>query len=292
MWNLHRGRLGDAITIAKLLAAPRMNRPELSYELFGSMGLSTQYLNVGYWRDAATFDEAAAALVRLVAERARLRPGARVLDVGFGYGDQDILIYETFGPLDIEGVNITPKQVNAARKKAAERGIDQSLRFTVGSATALASPDATFDAVLAIESAMHFDTREDFFREALRVLKPGGRLVTADMIAAPGQRARTYRELLGILPVGLFWQSPPANFYDRFVYAERLRRAGFVDVDVESIRDAVYPAFPRFLLRRLESPEIIARVHPVVRWVLHRQWCDDGEVARNDYVIAYARKAQ
>jgi SAM-dependent methyltransferase len=41
------------------------------------------------------------------------------------------------------------------------------------------------DVVIALECAFHFRTRQRFFREARRVLRPGGRLVTADIIPMP-----------------------------------------------------------------------------------------------------------
>ncbi|MCQ6245747.1 class I SAM-dependent methyltransferase [Streptomyces malaysiensis] len=106
-----------------------------------------------------TIDEASQALADLVADAGEFGPGDRILDVGFGYGDQDFRWLETCKPEKIVGVNVTQ-----------------------GGATALPFPDETFDKVVALESAFHFSTRDQFFAQAFRVLRPGGLLVTADVI--------------------------------------------------------------------------------------------------------------
>jgi len=51
------------------------------------------------------------------------------------------------------------------------------LDLRVGSATSTPFADGSFDRVVALESALRFDTRRKFFEEAFRVLRPGGVLV-------------------------------------------------------------------------------------------------------------------
>ncbi|NUH37889.1 class I SAM-dependent methyltransferase [Streptomyces samsunensis] len=79
-------------------------------------------------------------------------------------------------------MNVTPGQVRAARERARAESAPRHLEFQEEVATALPFPDETFDKVVALESAFHFSTRDQFFAQALRVLRPGGLLVTADVI--------------------------------------------------------------------------------------------------------------
>jgi hypothetical protein len=63
------------------------------YDLIGTSSLAENalYLNLGYWRNADTIDEASEALALLVAKRGGMCPGDTVLDCGYGFGDKDIL---------------------------------------------------------------------------------------------------------------------------------------------------------------------------------------------------------
>ena len=263
------------------------------YELLSTSSATEQglYLNLGYWQRATSIDEASQDLARLVAGTARMGPGDSVLDCGFGFGDQDILWAQSFRPDRITGLNITASQVALARQRVAEAGLADRIDLREGSATATPFARERFDVVVALECAFHFHTRVRFFQEAWRVLRPGGRLVMADIIPEVPEAATAEgsRQPISWRLVAAKFAIPAENAYPRPVYASKLTGSGFDAVQVESIREAVYAPLHRYLR---SHPSSLRRLHPLAQLAARFALQLDADVVYRglDYVLAAAVK--
>lgn len=247
------------------------------------------WLNLGYWKEARTYPDACVAMVELLGTRGGLQPGDEVLDVGVGFAEQDFVLLERFKVSRIAGLDITPVHVEKGRERVAKRGLEKQIDIRLGSATAIEFPDASFDRVLALECAFHFDTRDQFMDQAFRVLKPGGSLAIADMLPVPGKkanRATAFGRKYGHIP--------EANLYDREEYSRRLSAAGFEDVVVESIRQDVFPGMANYSRQRVvdnkKMDEVVVEISEDDRAQCRGVEMWERGTGLTDYVIAAARK--
>ena len=105
--------------------------------------------------------------------------GAKVLDVGCGFGGTSRYLADKLGPkAEVTGITLSPNQVKRGTELAKERGLSNT-NFMVMNALEMEFPDNSFDIVWACESGEHMPDKEAYINEMMRVLKPGGKFVMA-----------------------------------------------------------------------------------------------------------------
>ena len=130
-----------------------------------------EHVHHGLWRSGReSVEDATNALSDLVGEQLGAKPGDLLVDIGCGYGATAARLAERLG-VSVTGFTLSQEQARIAR---ARRG---DLIFHVRDWLANDLPVASFDHAYAIESTEHMADKAGLFREAARVLKPGGRFV-------------------------------------------------------------------------------------------------------------------
>ena len=108
-----------------------------------------------------------------------------VLDVGSGVGGPARFLAATYG-CRVTGVDLSESFVDAARYLTERTGQSGQVSFQTASALELPAADGRFDAVMLQHVAMNISDRPRLYREVRRVLKPGGRFATFDVVLRGG----------------------------------------------------------------------------------------------------------
>ncbi|KAF8350013.1 S-adenosyl-L-methionine-dependent methyltransferase [Amanita rubescens] len=192
---------------------------------------STEWLNIGYWKDTDIFPDACRALALKLNQAAKRREGDSVLDVGHGTGESIMFMLTDPAvprPSRIVGITSLPMHHQRTKDRVA---ILQNSRTQVDlylvSDIPLAPPsDTLFDCVLALDCAYHFDTRRVFLSQALAKLVAGGKIALADMCFEPRYQWLIWLTAkLGIVP--------KENIVTIEEYALAMKKAGFIDIEIE-----------------------------------------------------------
>ena len=171
---------------------------------------------------------------------AALRTGETVLDLGSGAGFDCLLAARRVGSAGrVIGVDMTPEMVTKARANARRVGA-ANVEFRLGEIEHLPVPDASVNVVLSNCVINLSPDKAAVFRDAFRVLKPGGRLAISDVVALramPPELAESVEALTGCVA-----GSAPIEEIRALLQA-----AGFESIEIEA---------------RAESRAIIAQCMP------------------------------
>jgi arsenite methyltransferase len=157
---------------------------------------------------------------------ANLKPGMIVVDLGSGGGIDCFLSAKKVGPKGrVYGIDATPEMIHRARRTARENGYD-NVEFRLGEIEHMPLDDSVADVVISNCVINLSPDKEQVFKEAFRVLRPGGKLAVSDIV------------LLKDLPVDVAkdlraWSECVSGAISEEEYIGAMRKAGFGDIKVE-----------------------------------------------------------
>jgi tocopherol O-methyltransferase len=196
-----------------------------------------EHLHHGLWkRGDETPEDAARALVDLVVEFAEIRTGESVADAGCGYGATARILARERGAR-VLGYTVSRVQAQWAQNQCSA---PNDPRVVLGDWLANEIPSQSQHVVLAIESVEHMVDREEFFRQAHRVLRPRGRIVLCAWLSRENAPAWARRHLLEpIVREGRLASLPSAREHEKSLAA-----AGFSDIERRDLTSQVRQTWP------------------------------------------------
>ncbi|MBM3695383.1 MAG: arsenite methyltransferase [Actinobacteria bacterium] len=173
---------------------------------------------------------------------AGLQPGQRVLDLGSGGGLDVFLAARQVGPTGfVYGLDMTDEMLDLARANQQAAGVS-NVAFVKGEIEAVPLPDACVDVVISNCVINLSADKPAVFREAHRVLAPGGRLAVSDIVALHALSDEERADLAS-------WAGCIAGAITAEEYSSGLAAAGFRDIAVTP----THPAGPTAVSARITA---------------------------------------
>ena len=176
------------------------------------------FMNYGYWyRNTTTLKESSENLMEKLT--ASFKGQGNILDVACGYGGTTEWLAKHWSPSKVTGANVTETQIKYCRENV------PGPTFHVMDAAKIEYQPGSFDNIISVEAALHFDSREQFFRRAYQVLRKGGTLAMSDLTVVKD----AHKYVAGL---------PEANYLATLAdYKQQLLAIGFSKVDVIDISE-------------------------------------------------------
>jgi SAM-dependent methyltransferase len=158
---------------------------------------------------------------------ANLYPGDVVVDLGCGAGIDIILAARKVGPSGmVVGVDFAPQMIERATQAVAEAGLTDTVKLVVADMECLNLPDSFADVAISNCVINLSPDKHAVYREAFRILKPGGRLAISDVVLAEKIAPHVQTRLQSS------WPGCVGGTIDEESYFDIINQAGFRQFEI------------------------------------------------------------
>ncbi|MBS3086338.1 methyltransferase domain-containing protein [Candidatus Pacearchaeota archaeon] len=165
-----------------------------------------------------------------------------ILDAGCGVGGSSIWLYKRF-KAKIYGISISGFQIKKAKDFSKKEGFKNLINFSVQDYSNTKFESNKFTLLWAQESLPHEDKKLKFLKEAYRILKKGGRLVSADYFSVKERYIVDEKRIMNDFTRG--WAM--ANFITKEKFIRLAKKAGFKNIKYYDTNKLIGPSLKRLL---------------------------------------------
>lgn len=247
---------------------------------------SCMQYSCAYWKNAETLEEAQLNKLRMIAQKLKLEPGMKVLEIGFGWGGLACFLAKNYS-VHVTGITVSEQQLHGAKKKAESLGLESVTDFHYADYREM---KGEYDRVVSIAmmEAVGYKNLKDYYSTISRCLKPGG--IALVHTIANNRSFKTSSNAPWIIKY-IF----PNGFLPSMSQMAKFSEGNLVIEDVQNIG----PDYDRTLLewnqrfqQAVSNGEIFKSKVFVRMWEFYLLYCAAGFRTRSNqvYQVAYTKR--
>lgn len=165
------------------------------YQLHWKLDLS-KALHYGLWYDQTqNLPEALENTNKKIAQVAGIKEHYNILDAGCGIGGTAIYL-ASIHKCNVHGITLSQKQLNKGQKHVEKNELEHKIKLSLMNYEETQFENNSFDLVYGIESICHSVNKEKFIKEALRILKPEGKLIVIDFFQSKPNMSKKEQHIM------------------------------------------------------------------------------------------------